>query len=1734
MPSNKPNQPNRAWKNQAGAAPANRGRRAWQGASAKPVGERKPWSRKAKVRIALGLLVVVVAGLIVLAYMLRWRRPACLVLVGASYDTNLAIPHNVFGWRGLEALSAEAETGGTVSSMFFWNKSGKMRKVTERPRTIDSSTSWKKVWEEVGNQKVDEDVIVFFLALHGGASSEGAYLLENGPDPAKDSRTYIKDILQDLKNAKHLEGKTKVLILDATQVRANWLGGMVYNDFVARLEEEIKGNPDLTRDLIVLTSTSAGERSWASEEWGQTVFAHFVIEGLKGAAGKEVTAYHLWEYVNERVASWAWANRKASQRPHLLGDKELAKTSVLVHLDKDYEGTDAPVAANHLDKHKEELKNAWEKARALQQTTPSPAVYSPHMWHCYQDALLRYEQLLRAENPEGAKQLETRLAKLGDEIEKARILGDVTFESRAGNLGMPIVLGGMVDDNEAKAKFMDAWTRWPDAKADLKAWLEKYPDPANEKAMKATLSRLTLAKILESDATRSEQFLDILGKAGQLLKHVWGTAQFPRSAEAHYLDMLVADADTKSQLPTADAKDSVRALKPPAPDLKLALEVRVLAEQVALALAAKENRQPRSEIIWPWIKDQIAMADRDRRLGEDWLFGSEEGHWKTAREHLTKARQQYSKARERAELVWNALDLRDRALAKLPYLARWAVERRPQGKQQDWQEIVNQVKDLAKEAFELAALLQDPVPGALDNLTKRLEDVAERIKEESANKALTALENLFDSESEENRQNRAQLQENWHETECLLTVPLLKDVGTRLALLDKSQEIARALHNEFLKGTRGKPDEPKGMNAETRKRAMGDARLALVLTGGTLLANPDREFEKDEKRLDQAELVPDGWQGPLAEVGEGIGKHWRAARDQVDQRQKDSTSQPNIAGNLEKAWQTLRPAEEYCRVIPGSAVSEERPEPFDAVVGMRRLRLHNVMLDLAGRAVGDHWYDGSRANQNVYYQRAARVFLSDARRLAELRDPLLNKGRLEAANQAEKNWQVGKTDKATGLIARAPKEKQRVTKNELEVKWELWADAGVLDDKNPGIPMLWPKVMTLEVKDKTLRNRQPLKEKLKTAKQRTQISYALQIPGFDEDNAVPGSPEPETYKVVLNGLYRGQRLGEPNDVDLYKSPNVIVTDLQPPPGAAVAFRMDRDFNYGAISIILDLSGSMNWEINDPNGDNPTRPGEAKIDYAKKALKEVLRSLPKGTFLSFFVYGHKNKAKETRIERKRPPKRWTGTREERELLVDVIDSLEAEGSTPLVESLVVAEQEGFPKATEYQGPKVILVLTDGSDNHFWNKGRNYPVYLPFDLTKKHKTTHVPTFLESEFNGKNIEIHVVCFAQKGDSEEKKARQQFEIVESLSSPGSFTTMSEPKQLAKALVLALRPKLVLVGDERPPGFPRDGLPASPPGDNLDWKELPEGEYTVRVGKGKEGQQLTIRSGDSMILAPKRFGERVLVGQTFLAEALEKEGETRPQGILENEWQAAVLQNRIEANEEWIKQLITLDRKAQRGGLLELSPPDFLWLEVAAREEKGPRPTGLSWHRDNRYPAPAYLLQSWWPGQMNGSTTVSIWGASTLGESMFKRLGHKAKEPVENMLDVLGPAKELALDDGVIIESIRIETHRVPIREGQQPEFRKCLVVRATYHEGKPVWVRFRPRPDRKDSEWGEKHLFYEKAGKYTALFWGLNDFNRNPFFLEVISLTAFKNARARLDLSVPPASGEDKGPPDHFRWIK
>ena len=376
--------PKRSWRDDTSGGRGATNKREWQKEPGK--GSRGPWfTKRVKVLLAVTSLLTVVVGVVVVLLLLRHTDPPRLVLIGAGYETNLAVPHNVYGKRGLGDLKEWADEHNKNHGSDAKNAID-----VHQDELLAEGDPFAKALKGCNSKKV-----VLFVAVHGGTSASGGdYLIANNANPRDGLAGYTMD--KALAALEQLPKDTKkLLILDTTQVNADWNLGLLHNDFVRTLANDprLKNIPN----LIVFCASDENQRSWVSEEYGRTIFAHYVVEGLKGAADANddglLTAQELIDYVQHKVESWVRHNRGDVQTPRVIDPNNLAKDMDLVPVERSaYKEPDpAQLPAVHAAP---ELLAAWKQREELANAFPQPMTYTPHLWRQYHDALLRYEQLL--------------------------------------------------------------------------------------------------------------------------------------------------------------------------------------------------------------------------------------------------------------------------------------------------------------------------------------------------------------------------------------------------------------------------------------------------------------------------------------------------------------------------------------------------------------------------------------------------------------------------------------------------------------------------------------------------------------------------------------------------------------------------------------------------------------------------------------------------------------------------------------------------------------------------------------------------------------------------------------------------------------------------------------------------------------------------------------------------------------------------------------------------------------------------------------------------------------------------------------------------------------------------------------------------------------------------------------------------------------------------------------------
>lgn len=1667
MPSNPSSGPEGpAWrKNVKPAAKKEAAQPLWKRQQEKSLPEQRSWTRRNKLGVGVTLLFAL-TGLLVWAILLLQRhRPGVLVLMGAGYETNLAVPHNVYGWRSLVELRRQSEAAGTPT---FFGGSGNLFSVEGEPLEINSTTDWARRLAEAGKRR--EDTIILYLALHGAADEHGPFFFRGDVTAQDQDRERgllrLKEVLDEL--GKLDPKKNKLLILDATQLTAIPTQGILRNDFARALvgmEEELKKVPN----LLVLSASDRDQRSWVSDEFGHSVFAHFLIEGLRGAAESQrdgrISVAELHDYLTDKVASWAQFNRLARQTPVLLGDRTLAERVRLSVVDV---SQPIPEPATSGTFNPDEVRPLWLTCRELERLVPAPVVYSPHKWRRYQDLLLRYEELSRAGDSRGKEQIQQLLTRLEHDLrnERAAPLTRELACIRQG-LAIPAALGL----NELPLPTSDlaqlAGQLWLEKKERNKLWekLEKDPRLVDRAATGRPLLQQHLTIHL------LEQFYQEPEEGARVIETVFGKGN-ARPVEVHFLRLLRRGLEGLPRSKELNARE------------QQALRLRALAERAALAIGDPDadqphhNRHPYSEYVVRWIRPLIDAADQQRRLGEDHVFSGTAADLETAGKLLRQAEGTdeagYKAALRQAAAVREAYQVYQQALHSLPYYSQWAargpVDPRDDAGRREIATLVRMLEDLWDDVHYLARHLEEPTPTRIDRDGELWPGDRKgrslQAQTQQVSQALQRLRENFQLHCQKLAAGQTILQSRWRELDDALLVPHI-DPELRQRLLERllvtGQELQQSFSREQAQAI-GLPDDK--LREAANDQGYWQARLVLAALGERWFGDPrfkEARLTSWIKARELAEAVrtdPDrGWE-QLRLLGEEIGKRRRKLPAQI----ADLVGQARQARASSEAETLLGQAERLTRQLDGGLATVL--DSANPVQEHRKLLLAELLTWLAERTYLDYWWGEDYPRGDAYYQVAARQFLRGAEELLE---------GLPSERQVKIHALKQKINLSNPVELRgAPQEDlQFIPGEDIGLDYRLVAaDPAALPE---GRPALW-----VRPQDPRLELLEPGSRRLIPAGSSDPVRFKL-APRLKQDSDAEACVQ---LGCVAQAWYRGRLLHTPSPLTVHLRPHAVTYQPPAPAGSMLAVRADDELHElyggqkGAIAIVLDCSGSM---VDNPEKFVPGQP--SRWTTVLNILETVLKTIKDGVSVSVWVYGHdtgvdigRGAAAQlaTPIEQFRPPKPWSA--KERETLLAALRRLRPYWHTPLVKAMSLARQNGFRPGQE--GRKTLLVLTDGDDTAF---------EVDTELQAKHNTKDISKWIEAEFKNEPILINFVAFTDPAT--EAKVRQQFQKpLENLKLKGFYfdNLKDDPKALQEALVLALKQELryqIFDGNTGKPlaNMPEEGELVTRSGLSEDWKPLRPGLYRLVVQTDRKLEQdIRLNPADNLLVNVRKDTltfERVV----YTTDRYESGNEQRTSGS----WVLGLMHNRFREADRSAEFLITLENQraveAVGGILSQLRPrPGAVWIEV--------QPVGSSEQPEIRvgdafeFPGPSWLVTAKrWP-IINGRPALphiqAWWNAEEDVPSVFLP---RAPGGGPTSLKTLSFEQGGDLAQHGTINRMEFKRLRVPTALGL-PEELDCLVVQATFPRGNPVWV----KPEGINIR-GQEHRFYLEARKYEGIFYSI-----------------------------------------------
>lgn len=1630
------------------------------------------------IKIYSGFLgAAVTLGLLI--WVSTWFLPprgAHLFLLGAGYQKNLAVSPNCYGWNNLEKIYDTLKDGQPI---FLW-KVGQLR-IGQQPRLLQGDGKWySSITENPGK------TVVLYISAHGGSDNQGPYLLtqdatrENTPEnririysppappgPPGSVPPQNNSVLARL--AALPEGVNKVLIIDATQVEANWGLGILRNSFVdeiAALEDQIVAIPN----LVVICSSGPNQRSWPSPDWQETFFGHYLLEALRGGSDTtgdgRINAWELYSWVKSQVEVAVWNNRQSYQSPVIFPSGGLgqsrAQQIAITMVPSNYVPEDPRNAPQFTPPP--ELETAWQTYQQLASQLPPPSAYSPQLWREYIDTLLRYDELVRRGDQVNSSDLLILMAELQQDINQNRTL---TLSSAQNSLEMPAVAGL---SPTPQTDWTDEWNKiWNADPKDLpKIW-----DATSKQVLASADAQIVQMNFFDYLLQNAAGLpISNLHKAASLIDLV-RDPRFPLPFQMHYLQML--SKYLPAQLPSNELADL------PQQSLLLAL----FADQAALGIDPNSTGYPYCEWVHSWGARFVEQGNKSRLLGEDLLFTGDPVSWQQAEQNFQAARSQYGNSLQVTGVVQKALATRDLVMPMLPYYSQWIAHRQYSAnaqEQRDAEAQMREVSDLWQKVHQLAELLETagpvPQPG-----TAPEQAISEQIQQ---------LAGLSTDIHQSYQKIEQSYQDYWtdlsnvdsptlfFEAQAALEVPF-PDPQLRLQLINYMCKTSRDL---LLSAATSNVVPPSDAKEYVRNAAMFWARrqgLMALATLGTkwFAACPGDNLETYDqvtRRLNTFQVDTQWWKS-LTAAGQQVAIRIQQMPLVINTLQENFRKQDMTA-----AAASLQQADLLSRLLDGTGAGDLTAANSPAQ-DYRYWLVRELVLWQAKQTFAAHWFSLD-PNSEPYYRFAGLVYLDDAWRFA-------------ASDGAQKEVRVVQQmiNQPSELSLTGPQEIVVTSEQQFTSEYSVATSSG--EQQIPGYPTMWAKTgnnvqLVFPIAG------QRFVRSVGISPDPSIISCTLTSPlvGQSEANGGP-IPGPNWTNMTLSGFFRGQNLESSTRINLYTLADTVQYLPQLPNSASLAVRADQSVwdRFGAsnagLAIVLDCSGSMAPA-------NGVYDNNAKYVEATNALQTVLQRIPRGTQISIWVFGQAVGSARTvpasqTIQQVVPPTTWnpaSATQLQSIMSKVQYPALIPWNESPIVQTMLAAKGD----LINIGGFKTMLVLTDGMDNQFAQNSALNPGGLS-----------IPQFLLQQFQNSGIEVNVVGF-KVVNAEEEAAQAQFEVVQDFEIPGRWYSVSQAENLVDTLDLAMRQKLrywVLLPDGNyAPGCPPSGLDASHKDYNNQWFPggLAPGVYTVRVKAEQLIDRTVILNRGDLLLIDLVTGAN---GTEFQRGIYSKEDFSWKPAVEQSGWRMAALQNQA-VGDQSLQMLMTMEQVENSSQItMQQQTPREVWMTVAPAQQASSN-FALVWGVQPGYPAPAWnLFVPQWPtiagtGTLN-RPVVSVWWNPNQESPAAATL--EQGSDFQSYLNILN--RKLRIDDGDIeIESVSVEQHLVTVTAGQPKQSQPCLVVRVRYAANQPVWIR--PRGiDRS----GFEHRFYNGVNRYTGLFWPINADQAQTSLssLSVISLQDF-----------------------------
>lgn len=896
-------------------------RHGWQRAQPESMGTGGPNRLGRRVRIAAWLAVFLIAmGLFIHFVLFSPIQSPVIAVVGGPYQW--PYPPNAWAREDLDGLSAlDGKTLAVIDASPAW------RSIEEGLRAVESELRAAR------EQAIASGVVVLSISMHGAVDATGAPCLIPAGAAPHDARTWlpVRRLLDVVRQSDLPPRVHKLVILDAGRMRVNWNIGVLENSFAEGLDEVV--SEAAIPNLVVLNSTGAGERGWSSSELQGSVFGYYLRRALAGAAdgalkdesaNGRVSLHELHAYLRKNVDAWVRSHRGARQQPRLIPStaEDFAVAWSLGGLSRESAGatneTRTEGAVNSAD-----VMRLWRRRDAL----PARRLerFDPIRWHRLQHDLLWLERAVAAgrayEMParQSYVELKGQLAHLatslpGDQKEsprtsetRIRTATDAGAEEQVHHLPLAAVL------NEGLGDWSSGFGHSDDqAVQAAREMLAKLQTPATMDTLNTALRSLADKKELRG----------------------FDQIHFARLVSRHRIPQLWQTPGMMASIFT----------------------VREQAVRAAI---------PADERVQYWTATPLASADVARRAAEDLLFLGPDA----ARDDPTvvwkAVAKSYAGIEQFSEEVTESLRIRDRAWARVPYLAKWLTH--PLHENESARELEETLLPLIENLHQLSRVLAAG-PGDADPHSVRLSQITTEVRQQ-----LARVEQEFQSAL------RASIKAQPSAASCREIIALL-DVP--LPTAEQREQLRQKLGNVSDRATgagRTTGSQPGASHREAMAALSTHPALAMLDRHWLAIAN----FEEARDPADKAKRTKKADQAEKGTRNTNAGARVRVLLGTLPEELlawRERLSNPPEDGQrrtfpFRAGW----PQAELARIAASFSLPRLESDPIER---LRRLDLQRLLLRTSRRVLDDFYGPGT-AGERPFFEIAAEDYLRAAETIIE-------------------------------------------------------------------------------------------------------------------------------------------------------------------------------------------------------------------------------------------------------------------------------------------------------------------------------------------------------------------------------------------------------------------------------------------------------------------------------------------------------------------------------------------------------------------------------------------------------------------------------------------------------------------------------------------------------------------------------------------------------------------------------